>query len=73
MNQVISSDRRFVGFKSVKNKKVFNHIKRQSKNGGNDYFESGVAFPDKILEDFIKILHPELIKNNELYFYEKLK
>ncbi len=73
MNQLISSDRRFVSFKSVKSKKVFNHIKRQAKNGGNDYFESGVAFPDKILGDFIKILHPELIENKELYFYEKLK
>ncbi|AFM03053.1 ABC-type Fe3+-hydroxamate transport system, periplasmic component [Bernardetia litoralis DSM 6794] len=73
MNQLISSDRRFVSFKSVKNKSVFNHNKRQLKSGGNDYFESGVAFPDKILEDFIKILHPELIENKELYFYENLK
>jgi len=73
MNQLISSDRRFVSFKSVKNKKVFNHNKRQLKSGGNDYFESGVAFPDKILADFIKILHPELMKNKELYFYENLK
>ncbi|WP_338790814.1 ABC transporter substrate-binding protein [Bernardetia sp. MNP-M8] len=73
MNQLISSDRRFVSFKSVKNKKIFNHNKRQLKSGGNDYFESGVAFPNKILEDFIKILHPELIKNKELYFYENLK
>ncbi|WP_338767460.1 ABC transporter substrate-binding protein [Bernardetia sp. ABR2-2B] len=73
MNQLISSDRRFVSFKSVKNKNVFNHNKRQLKSGGNDYFESGVAFPDKILEDFIKILHPELIEKKELYFYENLK
>jgi len=36
MNQLISSDRRFVSFKSVKNKKVFNHNKRQLKSGGND-------------------------------------
>lgn len=73
MNQLISSDRRFVSFKSVKNKNIFNHTKRQLKSGGNDYFESGVAFPDKILEDWIKILHPELIKNKDLYFYKNLK
>jgi iron complex transport system substrate-binding protein len=73
MNQLMSSDRRFVSFKSVKNKRVFNHNKRQLKSGGNDYFESGVAFPDKILEDFIKILHPKLIKNKELYFYGNLR
>ncbi len=73
MNQLISSDRRFVSFKSVKNKSIFNHTKRQLKTGGNDYFESGVAFPNKILEDWIKILHPELIKNKELYFYQNLK
>ncbi len=73
MNQLMSSDRRFVSFKSVKNKSVFNHNKRQLKDGGNDYFESGVAFPDKILEDFIKILHPKLIENKELYFYGNLK
>ena len=73
LNQLMSSDRRFVSFKSVKNKSIFNHIKRQLKSGGNDYFESGVAFPDKILEDWIKILHPKLMKNKELYFYQKLK
>jgi iron complex transport system substrate-binding protein len=73
MNQLMSSDRRFVSFKSVRNKSVFNHNKRQLKSGGNDYFESGVAFPDKILEDWIKILHPKLIKNKELYFYGNLK
>ncbi|WP_291725634.1 ABC transporter substrate-binding protein [Bernardetia sp.] len=73
MNQLISADRRFVSFKSVKNTTVFNHNKRRLKSGGNDYFESGVAFPNKILEDFIKILHPNLIKNKELYFYENLK
>lgn len=74
MNQLVSADRRFVSFKAVKNKTIFNHTKRQRQGGGNDYFESGVAFPDKILEDWIKIFHPDKIKaSQELYFYERLK
>jgi iron complex transport system substrate-binding protein len=29
--------------------------------------------PDLVLKDLIKILHPELLSDYELYFFERLK
>jgi iron complex transport system substrate-binding protein len=40
--------------------------------GGNEYFETGPAHPDRILADMISIFHPELLPDHELYYYQKL-
>lgn len=37
--------------------------------GGNDYWESGMINPDLILADLVKILHPDLLSDHELYYY----
>ncbi|TQD29541.1 ABC transporter substrate-binding protein [Methanolobus vulcani] len=41
--------------------------------GGNDYYESGVLRPDIVLADYIKILHPELLPDYELYYHKQLE
>src|SRR5262249_21380263 len=41
-------------------------------NGGSDCFESGVADPDRILADLVKIFHPDLLPDHELYYYRQL-
>ena len=41
--------------------------------GGMDYFESGVANPDVILKDLIKIFYPELLPEHTLFYYQQLK
>ncbi len=40
--------------------------------GGNEYMELGYARPDIILADLIKILHPHLLPEHQLYFYKRL-
>lgn len=60
-------------FKAFKNKNVYNNSKRSNPNGGNDYWESGIARPDLLLMDLIKIAHPELLKDYELTYMQKLK
>lgn len=42
-------------------------------SGGNDYWESGVVRPDKILSDYAKMLFPEKFKELDLYYFTKLK
>ncbi|MDR1896924.1 MAG: iron ABC transporter substrate-binding protein, partial [Prevotellaceae bacterium] len=42
-------------------------------NHGDDFWESGIVKPDVILKDMIKIFHPELLPEHELYFYRHLK
>lgn len=60
-------------FKAYQDGKVYNTNKRVNKSGGNDYWESGVARPDLLLSDMIKICHPELLPEYELTYFEQLK
>lgn len=58
--------------------KVFNNILKAGPKGGNDYYESGAVRPDLVLEDLIRIFHPELMpeKKNaspeDLHYYIEL-
>lgn len=67
------SDLKLTSIKAFKEKKVFNNNKRIIKNGGNDYWESGVVSPDKILNDLILIFHPNISKENDYFYYQNLE
>ena len=71
--QILGVDQRFENFKSLKNKQIFNNNNKLSVNGGNDYWETGIVQPHIILKDMIKIFHPELLPNYNLYYYKHLK
>ena len=73
MDDLSALDERYTLFKSYKNKQVYCYTKRMKKNGANDWYESGVMQPDIVFKDVIKILHPELLPDYELHFYQKLK
>ncbi|NOZ35577.1 MAG: ABC transporter substrate-binding protein [Chlorobi bacterium] len=73
INDIIGTDIRLKKFSALKTGEVFNRNNRLSPSGGNDYMESGTVRPDLILKDLIQILHPELIRNDSLFFYQKLK
>lgn len=63
---------KFIDTRCFTNGSVYNNNLRTNAVGGNDYFESGVVSPDIILRDLIKIFHPELIKEDFVY-YKQLK
>lgn len=53
---------------------IYNNTRRQNAGGGNDFWESGAVRPDLILEDLIRILHPELLDTEgELHYYSALE
>lgn len=56
---VIALDERFENFSAVQNNGLWNNNQVLSANMGNDFYESGVAFPERILADLIYIFHPE--------------
>jgi iron complex transport system substrate-binding protein len=60
-------------FKAFKNKNVFSFNNTTGETGGVLYFELGMSRPDLVLKDLIKICHPELLPNYNLYFFERLK
>lgn len=48
--------------------RVYNNNARSTAAGGNDFYESGIIYPDLILRDLIKIFHPELVEEDFFYF-----
>lgn len=63
---------KFSGVKSVVTGNVYNCDKRISGNG-NDFWESGQVRPDLVLEDLIRIFHPEILEGGDLCYYRKLE
>lgn len=53
------------------NGKIYS-ITGKEKNKSNDFFESGVVRADLVLQDYVKILHPELLKNRNLIYLKEL-
>lgn len=68
----LAEDKRFEEFAAFKSGQVYTNNGKVNANGGSDYFETGVANPDLILADLVKIFHPDLLPNHELYFYRQL-
>ncbi|WP_051315359.1 ABC transporter substrate-binding protein [Algoriphagus terrigena] len=67
-----NAEPRYQAFKPWKNGQVYTYTGKKGATGGLEYFELGYVRPDLILKDLIKILHPELLPEYELYFYQKL-
>ena len=73
LDQLKQADERYAEFEAFKNGNVYSYMARVNEAGANDYFESGNVNPEKLLADHIKILHPELLPDYELYYYMKLE
>lgn len=73
LEALAEADSRYADFEAFKNKSVYSYLNRVNEVGANDYFESGTINPDLILADHIKILHPELLPDYELYYYKRLE
>lgn len=71
IKEVVDYDNNFLKFNAIKKRYLYNNNKRTNKNGGNDFWESGVVNPHLILKDLITIFHPDIIEH-ELYYYKKL-
>lgn len=59
---------KFTDTRCFRNGKVFNNNARTNAAGGNDYWESAVVNPDILLRDLVKIFHPELVKEDFVYY-----
>lgn len=64
---------KFADTKPVVSGEVYNSTLRTNAAGGNDFWESGIMNPDVILNDLIKIFHPEAAEDTPFYYYKKLE
>lgn len=71
-NELRKRNPHYMQFDAFKNNNTF-FANKSGITGGLLFYELGPNRPDIILKDLIKIFHPELLPEHELYFYERLK
>ncbi|UYW00480.1 ABC transporter substrate-binding protein [Flavobacterium agricola] len=73
LQDVAKNSQHNLQFDAAKSGEIYTIANKKGETGGVIYYELGPNRPDLVLKDLIKILHPELLPDYELYFYEKLK
>lgn len=66
--QLLQIDTRLKEFKAVKNNQLYHYRKRITPTGGNDFWESAVVFPQRLLQDLIVVAHPYLLPTDTTYY-----
>jgi iron complex transport system substrate-binding protein len=66
------ANQHYTKFDAYKNKTIYNSANTTGTTGGVLYYELGIARPDLVLKDIIKICHPELLTDYEPFFYKSL-
>jgi len=72
LKEIADVDDRLTNLGPFRKMEIYNNNARLNQFGGNDYWESGVINPQKILRDLIKIFHPDLLPEHHLYYFKKL-
>jgi iron complex transport system substrate-binding protein len=73
LQELQAADHRYAKFEAFQNRKVYTYDGRKGAMGGSEFLELGYLRPDIILNDLVKIAHPELMPSYELYFYKALE
>lgn len=63
----------YTQFNAFQKGDVYSFTTRKGATGGVLYYELAPNRPDLVLKDIIKILHPELLPEHELFFFSKLE
>ena len=73
LKEIENADHRYARFKPFQQRQVYTSNKRKGSKGGSEFLELGYLRPDIILKDLVKIAHPELLNEHELYFHKQLE
>jgi iron complex transport system substrate-binding protein len=73
LKDLASADHRYKSFRPFSTKMIFAYDAKKGAKGGNEYLELGYLRPDIILQDLVRIAHPELLPEYELYFHRRLE
>ena len=73
LDEIKSLDERLSQIKPFQTGAVYNNNARTGATAGNDFFESGVVNPHIILKDMIRIFHPDLLPEHNMFYYKKLE
>jgi cobalamin transport system substrate-binding protein len=70
--ELADANNHYTEFDAYKKKNIYTFSKKRGENGGVIYFELAPVQPHIVLQDLIKITHPELLPDYKPYFLEKL-
>lgn len=70
--QLLKNNPLYAKFKSFKTDNIYTPSTKKGKTGGVIYYELAPTRPDLVLKDLIKITNPDVLKNYELTFFEKM-
>lgn len=73
LQELKNADSRFMEFAALQKGNIFNNNNKVNENGGIEYWELGVARPDIVLKDLVKIFYPDLLSDYKMYFYKKIE
>ncbi len=73
LEEILKTNSNYKYFKAVQNENIYTSSSKKGKTGGVIFYELAPNRPDLVLKDIIKILHPEVLPDYELYFFEQLK
>lgn len=73
LKEIQNTEARYGLFKPFEQEKVYSYNARMGEKGGSEFLELGYLRPDLILKDLVKIAHPELLPDYELFFHKKLE
>ncbi|SRX55758.1 ABC transporter substrate-binding protein [Aequorivita sp. CIP111184] len=73
LDEIKNASKAYTQFKAFKGGRVYSYSMKKGATGGVLYFELAPNRPDLVLKDLIAILHPDLFKSHELYFFDKLQ
>jgi iron complex transport system substrate-binding protein len=71
--QLAATNNRYRLFQPFLKKTIYNYDNRIGAKGGNEFLELGYLRPDIILQDLVKITHPELLPEHKLFFHRRLE
>lgn len=70
--ELSANDSRYEAFAPFKNRHIYSYNNRLGAKGGSEFLELGYLRPDLILRDLVRIGHPNLIPEHELFFHFQL-
>ncbi|MCG8455261.1 MAG: ABC transporter substrate-binding protein [Holophagales bacterium] len=69
--EILAADPRLARFDAFRSGNVWAHDRRRH-DAGSDYYESGVLWADRMLADYVAILHPRLVPGHQLVYHRRL-
>ncbi|OYU80569.1 MAG: ABC transporter substrate-binding protein [Flavobacterium sp. BFFFF1] len=73
LKEMAAANGNYTAFDSYKNRRIYSFSSKKGKTGGVIFYELAPNRPDLVLKDMVKILHPELLPDYTLYFFEQLQ